>query len=62
MTTEFIELSDNEINSMLSGEIVTETIRVNGELVRVELSSVRNDFTGMPIIDYHYDLNKNEKI
>ncbi len=60
MRTEFIELSDGEIDSILSGKIITDTITVNGEVIKIEVSSLRNDFSAMPIIDYHYDLNKNK--
>jgi len=60
MRTEFIELSDSQIDSILSGEIVTDTITINGEVIKIEVSNIRNDFSAMPIIDYHYDLNKNK--
>ena len=61
MKREYIELSDNQIDSLLSGEIVRELIQVNKETVTVEISGMRN-FNESFIVDYKYDLNKNEKI
>lgn len=61
MKREYIELSDNQIESLLSGEIVKELIQINKETVTVEISGMRT-FDESFIVDYKYDLNKNEKI
>jgi len=61
MKREYIELSDNQIDSLLSGEIVKELIQINKETVTVEISGMRT-FDESFIVDYKYDLNKNEKI
>ena len=60
MRTEFIELSDSQIEGILSGEIVTDTIRVNGEVIKIEVSNVRDESSYDNMVDYHYDLNKNQ--
>lgn len=61
MKREYIELSDNQIESLLSGEIVKELIQINKDTVTVEISGMRT-FDESFIVDYKYDLNKNEKI
>tara|TARA_R100001443_G_scaffold33361_1_gene47277 strand:- start:367 stop:555 length:189 start_codon:yes stop_codon:yes gene_type:complete len=62
METQYIELSEGQINDLLVGESIVDLIRVKGEIVRVHIMGLRNEFYHEPIVDEKYDQMKDDNI
>tara|TARA_R100001463_G_scaffold130881_2_gene190555 strand:- start:313 stop:501 length:189 start_codon:yes stop_codon:yes gene_type:complete len=62
METQYIELSEGQINNLLIGESIVDLIRVKGEMVRVHIMGLPNEFYHEPITDEKYDQMKDDNI
>lgn len=62
METQYIELSEGQINNLLIGESIVDLIRVKGEMVRVQIMGLPNEFYHEPITDEKYDQMKDDNI